>query len=108
MNQFKPFCVCALSLGLLADSQPSGFFARQNSNTAEPAAQQTATPRDGQHDFDFELGTWNMHLKRLDHRLVGSTHWIASTAPPSPVKSGMAAPISKNSRSTARLGTLKV
>src|SRR5271154_2759080 len=45
-----------------------------------PNSQQTnsATPqnpadklRDGQHDFDFEIGRWNIHLKRLKDRLAG-------------------------------------
>jgi hypothetical protein len=31
---------------------------------------------DGQHDFDFELGTWKTHLKRLMHPLTGSTKWV--------------------------------
>ncbi|MGB7752379.1 MAG: hypothetical protein WCF88_12585 [Candidatus Acidiferrales bacterium] len=37
---------------------------------------QAATPRDGQHDFDFEIGTWKVHLKKLQHPLTGSTTWI--------------------------------
>ncbi len=36
----------------------------------------TAAPRDGQHDFDFEIGTWKIHLKRLQHPLTGSTTWV--------------------------------
>ncbi|HWZ60190.1 MAG TPA: hypothetical protein VNW46_14530 [Gemmatimonadaceae bacterium] len=32
--------------------------------------------RDGQHDFDFELGTWHIHLRRLLHPLTGSTTWV--------------------------------
>ena len=32
--------------------------------------------RDGQHDFDFELGSWKIHLKRLQHPLTGSNSWI--------------------------------
>jgi hypothetical protein len=32
--------------------------------------------RDGQHDFDFEIGTWTTKLKRLKDPLSGSTTWI--------------------------------
>jgi hypothetical protein len=32
--------------------------------------------RDGQHDFDFETGTWKTHLRRLTHPLSGSTEWV--------------------------------
>lgn len=31
--------------------------------------------RDGQHDFDFQIGTWKTHLKRLVHPLSGSDEW---------------------------------
>jgi hypothetical protein len=36
----------------------------------------TPAPRDGQHDFDWEIGTWQTHLKRLQHPLTGSTSWV--------------------------------
>jgi hypothetical protein len=32
--------------------------------------------RDGQHDFDFHIGTWKTQLKRLSQPLTGSTTWI--------------------------------
>ena len=32
--------------------------------------------RDGQHDFDFELGSWKIHLKRRLHPLTGSNTWV--------------------------------
>ena len=32
--------------------------------------------RDGQHDFDWEIGTWKTQLKRLVHPLTGSTTWV--------------------------------
>ncbi len=40
------------------------------------AAPQELTERDGQHDFDFEIGTWKTHLRRLIHPLSGSTKWV--------------------------------
>lgn len=39
-------------------------------------SQTTASERDGQHDFDFALGTWKAHLKRLEHPLTGSKTWV--------------------------------
>ncbi len=35
------------------------------------------TEADGQHDFDFEIGTWKTELKRLAKPLSGSTEWIS-------------------------------
>lgn len=41
------------------------------------AATASASPaRDGQHDFDFEIGIWKTHLRRLVKPLTGSTTWI--------------------------------
>lgn len=34
-----------------------------------------AAERDGQHDFDFNFGTWKTHVSRLVHPLTGSTTW---------------------------------
>jgi hypothetical protein len=44
--------------------------------TPGKAAQPIASAQDGQHDFDFEIGTWKTHLRRLVHPLTGSTHWV--------------------------------
>jgi hypothetical protein len=38
--------------------------------------QAVSDKRDGQHDFDFLVGTWKFHLKRLKRRLAGSTDWV--------------------------------
>ncbi len=42
--------------------------------TSYPAT--CAGERDGQHDFDFEIGTWKSHLSRRLHPLTGSTAWV--------------------------------
>src|SRR5215467_15398191 len=32
--------------------------------------------RDGSHDFDFLIGDWRAHVRRLPERLVGSNNWV--------------------------------
>jgi len=52
-------------------------FAQQTSSAAgAPSPQPAPVQRDGQHDFDFEIGTWKTHLRRLLHPLTGSTTWV--------------------------------
>jgi hypothetical protein len=34
------------------------------------------TARDGQHDFDFNVGVWHTHIKRIKDALSGGTHSI--------------------------------
>ncbi|HUS22040.1 MAG TPA: hypothetical protein VMZ66_08535, partial [Aeromicrobium sp.] len=41
-----------------------------------PPGQGTQPPSDGQHDFDFEIGEWSTHLRRLQRPLTGSTIWV--------------------------------
>lgn len=40
------------------------------------ATQPPLSQHDGAHDFDFIIGDWKAHLKRLPDRLVGSDKWI--------------------------------
>lgn len=42
---------------------------------AANAASQAPAKPDGQHDFDWDLGTWKVHSQRLLHPLTGSTTW---------------------------------
>jgi len=38
--------------------------------------QSASAEREGQHDFDFNIGTWQTHIKRLVHPLTGSNNWV--------------------------------
>jgi hypothetical protein len=49
--------------------------AQTSSAPANSKVPQTSAPLDGQHDFDFNLGSWNTHIRRLVHPLTGSTTW---------------------------------
>jgi hypothetical protein len=39
-----------------------------------PAAEQRL--RDGQHDFDFHIGTWHEHIRFIAQPLTGSNTWV--------------------------------
>jgi hypothetical protein len=43
---------------------------------AAPGASQATEERDGQHDFDFQFGSWKVHNRRLLHPLSGSNEWV--------------------------------
>src|SRR5579863_5448471 len=42
---------------------------------ADPVAT-TPAAHDGQHDFDFNFGTWKTHVKRILHPLTASPVWV--------------------------------
>jgi hypothetical protein len=48
---------------------------RADGAAVEPSAGGSDAPP-GQHEFDFEFGTWRTHLKVLLHPLTGSTTWV--------------------------------
>jgi hypothetical protein len=58
--------LCALLIALPA-------FAQTASATA---SQPVTAKRDGQRDFDFNLGIWKANVKRLRNPLTGSRDWI--------------------------------
>src|SRR5579863_2367039 len=70
MNAPKYIRTYLLACTLVFVLQPLPGLAQQDSNAAKPA------DRDGSHDFDFEIGGWKTHLKRLLHPLTGSTTWV--------------------------------
>ena len=76
MNTLKHLPGALLLCSLLLALQPCPTYAQQNSPVSTPNAQQASRERDGQHDFDFEIGTWKTHVKRLVRPLTGSTTWV--------------------------------
>jgi len=42
----------------------------------EAGSQPVNQKRDGQHDFEFNIGTWKTHVSRLQKPLTGSTTWV--------------------------------
>jgi hypothetical protein len=45
-------------------------------STPNAVLAQAAPPHDGAHDFDFLIGDWKAHVRRLPDRLVGSNDWV--------------------------------
>jgi hypothetical protein len=72
MRPYKSLLACALFAALLV------FLTQtvREHHTTVLAQQSVSDKRDGQHDFDYAVGTWKFHLKRLKKRLVGSTEWV--------------------------------
>lgn len=56
----------------IAAAQPLWGF----QTSPAPASASTATPADGSHDFDFLIGDWKAHVRRLPERLKGSNVWV--------------------------------
>jgi hypothetical protein len=74
MRVLQPFRACFLLTTLvIAVCSPHPLA---HSGAVAPQTQPPRALRDGQHDFDFEFGTWKTHLRRLLHPLTGSTTWV--------------------------------
>jgi hypothetical protein len=68
MNPFKKIQTLLLASSLIVLSLSLQGLAQLNSDASKT--------RDGQHDFDFNIGAWNTHIKRLQHPLTGSNTWV--------------------------------
>jgi hypothetical protein len=66
MKVLTDFRKCLLACSLIVMLQP----------LHGTSLQEAATQRNGQHDFDFEIGNWETHLSRLQHPLSGSHTWV--------------------------------
>jgi len=76
MNALKPIRTYLLACGLAVIWQPLQVVARQKADASRTTLPHAPAERDGQHDFDFQIGTWKTHLSRRLHPLTGSATWI--------------------------------
>ena len=67
--------LCLTASLLLAFATHADEPASSTTRSTSPLPSTQTTPRDGSHDFDFEIGTWKTHLKRRLHPLSGSNEW---------------------------------
>jgi hypothetical protein len=68
MNNTHVVKALVFALALVTSSTASAL--------ADAAPQAPQAQRDGQHDFDFNVGTWTSHIRKLLHPLSGSTTWV--------------------------------
>src|SRR5271170_6006295 len=76
MNTLKHTRIYFLAGGLNLVSLRLPGLAQSNSDASTKSAPQAPAMRDGQHDFDFDVGSFKIHLKRLLHPLTGSNEWV--------------------------------
>jgi hypothetical protein len=65
----------------MAETWEPNFIAtltRGPETSKSPAADspQALDSQEGEHDFDFNFGTWKTHITRLEHPLSGSHTWV--------------------------------
>jgi hypothetical protein len=65
-----------LACSLVLILHPLSGLAQKKPAASVTSLQPAPTERDGQHDFDFEIGTWKTHLSRLLNPLTGSAAWV--------------------------------
>ena len=76
MAASKPLRTCLLVSGLAAAWLPAVGLAQSNAVPSKTSPPETLKKRDGQRDFDFEIGTWKTRLSRLLRPLTGSKDWV--------------------------------
>ena len=75
-NAPKHLRTCLLLCSLVLTLEPIQASPQSKSDAPETGLQRALKERDGQYDFDFEIGTWKTHLRRLLRPLTGSTTWV--------------------------------
>jgi hypothetical protein len=76
MNSRRHLRNCFLVGTLILLSCSISGSAQTNSDPAKDKPQETAAQQDGQHDFDFNIGTWKTHIRYLHQPLTGPATWV--------------------------------
>lgn len=76
MNALKHLQTHLLLCSLIVASDTFQAFAQTKPEAPGTNLQQNLKERDGQHDFDFEIGVWKTRLSRRLRPLTGSTTWV--------------------------------
>jgi hypothetical protein len=71
-----PIAGLCLLLGGASVATSATAFAQSSAAPSGVGAHVPRPQRDGQHDFDFEIGTWKTRLSRRLRPLTGSTTWV--------------------------------
>src|SRR5882757_9239459 len=67
----KALLSCSLICALVITEVPLSGFAQEQFRSSDAGVH-----RDGQHDFDFKVGTWKSRIKRLEHPPTGPSTWV--------------------------------
>lgn len=75
-NILERLRICILLLALATILPLDRAAAQTKPDASKTNSSPVGKERDGQNDFDFEIGTWKTRLKRLLNPLSGSTTWV--------------------------------
>ena len=75
-NAPRHFRAYFLAAAFVIASQATPAAAQQNPGAPGTSARRLAAQRDGQRDFDFEIGNWKTRLSRRLRPLTGSNTWV--------------------------------
>src|SRR5260370_5070076 len=76
MRALQSARTCLVLGALILASYPAHLPAAGTAHAADTEAREPGSGRDGQHDFDFEFGSWRAHIRRQLHPLAGSDSWV--------------------------------
>jgi len=76
MSALRNSCICCAFCIVSFVFRADRVFGQTGSTEVVGEKNPGRQDRDGQHDFDFDIGTWKSLISRLQHPLTGSTAWI--------------------------------